>query len=172
MMTIRALTVALAALGAAAGCGVEDPTRAHIDLADAKMTIDQPDGVHHELAVAASGAVTWDGKPLVTIGAKGTLKAGGKVIARLDKHGVMTLRGQLTNVAVTKDGAFIMDGTPELTITRDGLIAGPLIETIDHPAVVLEGSKLGFVGPPAARQAILLGFAALVTPDLVPPPPT
>lgn len=161
--------LALVAVGGAAGCGVKDPTEAHVELADAKLTIDQPDGKHHELAVATNGAVTWDGKPVVTIGAKGALKADGKVIAKIDKHGVMTIGGQPTNVAVTRDGAFIMDGTPELTITREGVVDGPLVASLDHPAVVLEGSKLAYVGPPAGRQAVLLGFATLITPQLTPP---
>jgi hypothetical protein len=154
--------------GAAVGCGVKDRTEGRIELADASITIEQPDGVKHQLTVAASGEVRWDGKPLVTIGKRGTLKVGAKIVARIDKYGAVTIGGQPTNIAVTRDGAFIMDETPELTITTTGLIDGPLIDSIDHPAVVLEGSKLTYAGPPAARQAVLLGFAAVVTPALVP----
>ena len=148
------------------GCGMKDPTMARLDLADATITIDQPDGVHHALTLAASGAVAWDGKPLLTISKSGALTAGGRAIAVVDKHGAITVHGQPTNLAVRPDGSFELDGVAELTIDRDGTIAGPLIKTIDHPALVLDGSKLAYVGPPAARWATLLGFAAVLSPSL------
>ncbi len=149
------------------GCGMKDPTMARLELADATITIDQPDGVHHALTLAASGAVAWDGKPLLTISKNGVLSAGGKTIAKVDKHGAITIHGQLVdNLAVLPDGTFRLDGEAALTIDRDGTIAGPLIKSLAHPALVLDGSKLAYVGPPGARWATLLGFAAVLSPSL------
>src|SRR3954470_1226089 len=97
-------------VGAAAGCGAKDPTVAHLDFADAKLTIDQADGVHHELTLAPNGAVRWDGEALITIGKNGVLRAGKQVIATIDKHGSVTISGQPTNLAVLADGTFQLDG--------------------------------------------------------------
>jgi hypothetical protein len=159
-----------AALGGA-GCGVKDRTEGRLDLADAELAIDQQDGVHHELSLTAAGAVAWDGKPLVTITRNGVLRAGTRTLAKIDKYGAVTIGGQPTNLVVTKDGALQLDGQDELTIDRDGVVAGTLVDTIDHPAMKLDGAKLTYAGPPAARQAVLLGFAAVIIPSLAPPAP-
>lgn len=172
------LAMALAATGAGGviigggtGCGTKDQTVARLELADAKITIDQPDGVHHELTLAASGAVAWDGKPLLTISRTGALTAGGKVIARVDKHGAVSVDGHPTNLAVLPDATFQLDGQAELTIDRDGSIAGPLIKSIDLPGLILDGAKLAYVGPANARWAALLGFAAVLSPSFGVPLP-
>lgn len=159
-------TVMAAMLAAGAGCGMRSPTEARLTLADARLTIDQADGRHHELTLAASGVVRWDGVELVTIGKNGALRRGDHELAKVDKHGKMTIGGQPTNLAVTPDGVFVLDDVAELTIDRDGVVAGPLFTSIDHPAVELDGSKVAYVGPPAARAATLLGFVTLITPSL------
>jgi hypothetical protein len=151
-----------------AGCGVKDRTVARLELADAKITIDQADGVHHALALASKGEVAWDGKPFLVITRDGALKVGKDVVARIDRHGALTIKGQPTNYAIRPDGAFAIDGVDELTIDRDGLIGGPLIDSLDHPVIKLEGAKLAYVGPANARWATLIGLAALLTPGLSP----
>lgn len=168
--TRRVILVALLTGVAAAACGVKDRTEAKLDLADAKLTVQQADGARHELALTAAGAVTWDGKPQVTISRQGVVRAGKQVLAKIDKYGAVTVGGQPTNLVVTKDGALQLDGVDELTIDRDGVVGGGFLTTMDHPAVKLgDGSRLAYVGPPAARQALLLGFATVVIDSLSPP---
>lgn len=160
-----------ASAAAGAGCGMRSPTEARLTLADARITIDQADGRHHELTLAATGVVRWDGVELVTIGKNGALRRGDRELAKVDKHGKMTIGGQPTNLMVTPDGVFVLDDVAELTIDRDGVVAGPLFTSIDHPAVELDGSKVAYLGPPAARAATLLGFVTLITPSLSPETP-
>ena len=155
-----------------AGCGgVKDKTVARLELADARLTIDQADATHHELALTANGEVRWDGKLFVVVTRNGVLRSGTAIVARVDKYGALSVRGQPTNLAVRPEGEFEIDGVQELTIDRDGTVAGPLLGSLDHPALNLDGAKVVYVGPANARWALLLGFAALVTPALSPSVP-
>jgi hypothetical protein len=165
-LAVAAGVGALASTSAA--CGVKDRTVARLDLADAKLTIDQADGRHHELTLSAKGEVAWDGRPFLVITRDGALRAGKDVLARIDKYGAVTIKGQPTNVVIRPDGSFEIDGVAELTIDRDGVVAGPLLTSLDHPAMELAGARLAFVGPARARWATLIGFAALLTPSLSP----
>jgi hypothetical protein len=168
-MKRRTFVLAVVVSVAAAACGVKDRTEAKLELADARLTVEQADGARHELALTAAGAVTWDGKPQVTISRQGVVRAGKQVLAKIDKYGAVTVGGQPTNLVVTREGALVLDGVNELTIDRDGVVGGGFIATMDHPAVKLgDGSKLAYVGPPAARQALLLGFATVVIDSLSP----
>ena len=167
----RVLPLSLVLVLGLVGCGVKDPTAARLTLADATITIDQKDGGHHALALAASGEVTWDGKPLAKVGGNGSLSAGGKVVAVIDKNGVMTVHGQPTNLAIRPDGTFELDGTAEVTIDRDGTMAGPLLSSLDSKAFDPAGGTLRYQGPEKARQATMLGFAAVLSPSFGIPTP-
>ena len=165
---VLAVVLGAASAAGAAGCGVKDRTQASLTLVDSKITIAQPDGVTHELVVFANGLVQWDGKPLVTISKTGVLRDGNRVLAKVDKYGAMAITGQPTNLAVRPDGTFVLDGEVELSIAREGQVLGPLIDSLDHPAVVLEGSTIRYLGPVAGRQVAMLGLVALVVPQLAP----
>ncbi|HVV85098.1 MAG TPA: hypothetical protein VHE35_18665, partial [Kofleriaceae bacterium] len=158
------------AMLAAAGCQPKDPTAATVALADAKLTIDQPDGVHHVLALAADGNVQWDGAPLAKVSRGGRVTRGKEELITVDKHGNVSVHRRGTNLIVDRDGTFD-DGDLKLTIDRDGAVGGNLIAEMDLPSVAVEGSKVVYSGPPEARQALLLGFACLVIPDLAPARP-
>lgn len=161
---MRALSPVVVLSFALAGCGVKDPTAARLKLADATITIDQKDGAHHALAVTATGDVTWDGKPLAKVSGNGALSAAGKVVAVIDKHGVMTVHGQPTNLAIRPDGTFELDGVAEVTIDRDGTMAGPLLSSLDSKTFDPAGGTLRYQGPEHGRQAAMLGFAAILSP--------
>ncbi len=167
-----AVAVALTtAIGGAAACGVKDRGQASLELAPATITVAQKDGAQHVLALAADGAVTWDGRPLATVGKDGKLRVGGQVVGTIDHKGALLQGGQPTNLAVLKDGTFLDSGAPELTIDRDGSMAGPLIDSLDSTAFDPAGGTLRYSGPSGARQATMLGFLAIAIPALAPPPP-
>lgn len=152
----------LFALAAACG-GARDRTGARLELADAKLVVAQSDGQTHVLALAASGAVTFDNQPLITLEKNGHIVIGGKRLARVERDGSISANTVRTNALVKDDGTFVLDGVDELTIGPDGKVTGPLFETMDHPRVKLEGSTMEYSGPPSARRAAMVGFAALVT---------
>lgn len=160
---MRALVVALVVMLAAACGGPKDKTGAKLELADAKLVVTQADGQIHVLALAASGAVTFDNQPLITLEKNGHILVGGQRLARVERDGSISANKVRTNAVVKDDGTFVLDGVDELTIGPDGAATGPLFETMDHPRVKLEGGKVEYVGPPGARRATMVGFAALLT---------
>lgn len=149
----------------AAGCGKKDRSPgAKLELADARIVIEQTDGVTHVLALKADGAVTFDNEAVVTLRKDGQIAVGGKLSARLDPKFHLYAHGLETNVVVTREPpVFQMDGGDELQIEDSGAVTGPLFETMDHPRLMVDGARVRYEGPPGARQATLLGFAAFVT---------
>jgi hypothetical protein len=163
---MKALVLGLLVSGlvAAAGCGKRDRSAgAPLVLADAKLIVEQADGATHIFSLKADGAVTFDTEPVVTVRKDGQIAAGGKLMARLNKDYKIIAHGVETNAAVMPSGVFQLDGADELLIAEDGKVTGPLLETMDHPRLNVEGAKVVYEGPPAARQAMLVGFAAFVT---------
>lgn len=154
-----------AALGAAGCKGRDRSSSAPIAVAPARLVVEQADGVTHVLAVGADGAVTFDNEPVVVVRKDGQIAAavGGKPMARLSKDFKLYAHGIETNVHVLPSGVFQMNGADELLIAEDGKVTGPLLESMDHPRLKVEGAKVAYEGPPAARQALLVGFAAFVT---------
>lgn len=156
---------AVASLGGAGCKGRDRSSSAPIALAAARLVVEQADGVTHVLAVAADGTVTFDNEPVVVVRKDGQIAgpAGGKPMARLSKDFRLYAHGVETNVHVLPSGVFQMDGADELLIAEDGKVTGRLLQTMDHPRLKVEGAKVAYEGPPAARQALLVGFAAFVT---------
>ena len=159
-----ALLAALGLLAASAACGgPKDRSGAKLELADARLVVTQADGTSHVLALTAAGAVTFDNEPVLTLEKAGHILVGGKRLARVESDGGISARKVRTNALVKDDGTFVLDGVDELTIGPDGAATGPLFETIDHPRVKLEGAKVRYEGPPGARRATMVGFAAFLT---------
>ncbi|MBZ0232256.1 MAG: hypothetical protein K8M05_07875 [Deltaproteobacteria bacterium] len=156
--------LALLGLVVLAACGgPKDRTGAALELADARLVVTQADGQTRTLALAAGGAVTFDNQPVVTLEKNGHIVIAGKRLARVERDGSISANTVRTNVVVKEDGTFVLDGVEELTIGPDGKVTGPLFETMDHPRVQLEGGTMAYQGPPAARRATMVGFAAFVT---------
>jgi hypothetical protein len=147
---------------AAAGCGSDKPG-VRVELADARLVFAQPDGSSHVVTLTADGAVSFDGEPVIKVRKDGQIEAEGQLFARLQPDGRVFAHGVATNVRINEDAVFEMDGAPELTIGADGAVTGPLLETMDHPMLPLDGAKVRYEGPPGARRATMLGFAAFVT---------
>ncbi len=154
------LVLGVLAMGA---CGAKDKSGARLDLADARLVITQADGATHVLALAAGGAVTFDNQPVLTLERLGHIVVGGHRLARVELDGSISANKVRTNATVSPEGTFVLDGQTELTIADDGAVTGPLFETMDHPRLKLEGAKVRYEGPPAARRATMVGFAAFVT---------
>jgi hypothetical protein len=153
----------LFALVAACG-GPKDKTGAKLELADAKLILVQADGQTRVLALAADGSVTFDNQPLIKLEKNGGhIVIDGKRRARVERDGSISANSVRTNAVVKDDGTFVLDGVEELTIDQDGNVTGPLFDTLDHPKLVLAGGKLRYEGPPGARRATMVGFAALLT---------
>lgn len=163
MRAAAAIAFAVAVVGLAACGGPKDRTGAKLELADARFVITQADGQTRTLALAASGAVTFDNEPVVTIEPNGHIVVGGARLARVERDGSISARKVRTNAVVNEDGTFILDGVEELTIGPDGKVTGPLFETMDHPRVALEGGTMAYQGPPGARRAAMVGMAAFLT---------
>jgi hypothetical protein len=160
---MRALVVVLGLCAAAACGGVKDKTGATLELADARLVVEQADGQSHVLALAANGAVTFDNEPVITLEKNGHILVGGKRLARVERDGSISANTVRTNAVVKDDGTFVLDGVDELFLSPDGTASGPIFETMDHPRVKLEGSKMRYEGPLGARRATMVGFAAFVT---------
>jgi hypothetical protein len=163
---MRALVVAgllVLAVAATACDGPRYRSGAKLELADAKLVVEQADGQLHVLALNAAGAVTFDNEPVITLEKTGHILIGGKRLARVEPDGSISANGMRTNVQVKEDGTFILSTIEELTFAPDGTASGPLFETMDHPRVKLEGGKVRYEGPPGARQATVVGFAAFLT---------
>lgn len=155
------LLASIVTLGACGGA--KDRTGAKLELANAKLVVTQADGQIHVLTLAANGAVTFDNQPVVTLEKNGHIQVGGKRLARIERDGSISASTVRTNAVVKEDGTFVLDGVDELTIGPDGAATGPLFETMDHPRVKLQGGKVEYVGPPGARRATMVGFAAFLT---------
>jgi hypothetical protein len=115
------------------------------------------------LALTAAGAVTFDNEPVITLEKNGHIVVGGKRLARVESDGGISARKVRTNAVVKDDGTFVLDGVDELVLAPDGTASGPLFETMEHPRMKLEGAKVRYEGPPGARRATMVGFAAFVT---------
>lgn len=147
----------------AAGCGARDRGGVKVELADARLVFAQPDGSTHAIVLKADGAVSYDGEAVIKIRKDGQLESEGKLFARLEKDGRVYAHGVETNLRVSPEGALTLDGAEELAIGDDGSVTGPLLETMDHPMLPIDGAKVRYEGPPGARRATMLGFAAFVT---------
>jgi hypothetical protein len=160
---MRHLALSVVLVLAAACGGAKDKTGAKLELADAKLVITQADGASHVLALSAAGAVTFDNQPVITFEKNGHILVGGKRLARVERDGSISAQTVRTNALVKEDGTFVLNGVDELTIAPDGKVTGPLFETMDHPSLKLEGGTMAYSGPPGARRATMVGFAAFVT---------
>ena len=58
----------------------------------------------------------------------------------------------------------VLDGVAEVTIDRDGTMAGPLLSSLDSKTFDPAGGTLRYQGPEHGRQAAMLGFAAILSP--------
>lgn len=153
----------VASLVALASCMKPDHRGARLELADARIEFTQRDGAHHVVALSAQGALAFDGTSFATLGRDGQLLVAGAETAKLEKNGVLAVRGVASNVVIRPDGALVMNDVVEVSIAEDGTVAGSLLETMDHPRLDPEGGTARYVGPPAARRALMTGFAAFVT---------
>ncbi|MBK9033664.1 MAG: hypothetical protein IPL61_20765 [Myxococcales bacterium] len=151
------------ALSTAPGCGVKDPQTVKLTIAAASITIVQADGARHEFALDAGGMVTVDGKPFGKLSRDGRLQAGTATTVRLTKDGSVLVHGNVSNVRVSPEAAFMLDGATALTIDSAGQITGPLLADIDHPMFKAEGATLTYAGPPETRRALMFAFAAALT---------
>ena len=155
--------VRVATIGTAGpGCGVKDPSAITLSIAAAKITIVAADGARHEFGMDAQGAVAFDGKPFGTLGKDGQLRAGTATV-RMVKDGVVLVHGNVSNVTISADATFTLDGAEALRIAADGTITGPLLADMDSPMFVATGATLTYVGPPETRRALMFAFAAALT---------
>ncbi len=157
------LSVAASVAAGGAACTKADHTGARLELAAATLVVEQADGTRHVFALAATGEVTFDGERLITLQPNGHIVIDGKPAARVERDGTISARSVRTNAMVHDDGAFLLGGEPELTLGADGVASGPLLTTMDHPRLALEGARVRYQGPPGARRAVMVGFAAFVT---------
>lgn len=156
------LTVALAAAGLAA-CAKGDPTGARLVLAEARLVVTGDDGPRHVLTVSAAGEIALDGAAQFTLRPDGHIVVGGQAVARVERDGAISVHSVRTNAVVRDDAAFVLDGAVELEVGDDGAVTGPLLATMDHPRLRVDGARLRYEGPPAARRAAMIGLAGVVT---------
>ena len=168
---MRAAAVAIALAAAAAGCMKPDRSGAKVELADARLEMVQQDGTKHVLSLSATGALAFDGETFATITADSRLLVGGKETGKLEKDGVLWAQGVPSNVVIKPGGTFVMNGVDEVRLDEDGVATGPLLATMDHPRMDLDGAKVTYVGPPGARRPLMTGFAAFVTRTPLEPAP-
>lgn len=155
--------VLLLATTLAFGCGARDQGGARLELGEARLVFAQPDGSTNAVVLRADGAVSYDGEAVIKLRRDGQIETGGKLMGRLQRDGRVFAHGVETNMHVDADANFLLDGVVELSIGADGVVTGTLLETMDHPMLPLDGAKIRYEGPPGARRATMLGFAAFVT---------
>jgi hypothetical protein len=127
-------------------------TTAILTIGPATMSADM-DGKHMELAVAADGKVTADGRELGMLTPAGEVKAtDGRLVASIDADGKVTIPGETEEIIVRADGAVLDKGAVVLEVGPDGLLTGPLVGT------EMSNAKIAITGAPDTRRAMMLAF--------------
>lgn len=155
----------------AAGCGVKDPSQISLKIAPASITVVNPSGERHVLAMASSGEVTLDGNRVFSIRGDGRIRVYPKLGFQLTKDDTILQSGQKTNAAIRGDGTFVLDGADQLHYDSKGGIIGALLSDSDHELVKAHAT-VTYDGPPEAHRAMMFAFAVLLThgPQMPPPP--
>ena len=123
-----------------------------LTLGAATMSADM-NGQKMELAVAADGKVTADGRELGLLTSAGEVKApDGRLVASIDATGKVTIPGETEEILVREDGAVVDKGAVVLEFGPEGVLTGSLVTG------EMGNAKIAFTGAPDTRRAMMLAF--------------
>lgn len=127
----------------------------HLTLASGVLTI-EIGGARKEFALRATGEVIVDGVVIGRLSADGVATDGaGKRLAAIAGDGTVTIVGEAETFTVAPDGSATRAGEPLVTISADGVLAGPAL------GEAAAGSKIAISGDVAARPALIFAWLVL-----------